>query len=428
MDKLFKHYAYPLNNYEFNYKGLVDNKYKPEKLGINGNGSINQFRHNLRQTSKYYDGLIFDGNPDKNAIAGISDVALENVEELAKKRANASIGMPYRKFRSDYSESEYPTNGKFSSSYFVQSGFCPVKSAKTKEECKAQDPNYTWIPNPIVIPNITKSFFKNDKDKINDKEGSGNCYKPRYSYLNNAAESSLTSGMVPSLIDDISDLNPSYLLGVSMGKPVMGSRDNEPARFQLLPCVEGFNNYLNKNINNQEKMLNENISTQMENFESDMAGSLLINRPEVSREYILPNSNNSMSEQFSPANDEEFANHLTTEEFTNYENFTTQNTPSISNYIQEDFRPTGADIRKAYYEVQYKEQPPFTETTTMPQVVEKKHWVDLKKLVKVPPKTLQNGVANVQKNEENDTLFGQNPILLFLILIFVMSVLYVGSY
>jgi hypothetical protein len=234
--------------------------------------------------------------------------------------------------------------------------------------------------------------------------------------------------MVPSLIDDISDLNPSYLLGVSMGKPVMGSRDNEPARFQLLPCVEGFNNYLNKNINNQEKMLNENISTQMENFESDMAGSLLINRPEVSREYILPNSNNSMSEQFSPANDEEFANHLTTEEFTNYENFTTQNTPSISNYIQEDFRPTGADIRKAYYEVQYKEQPPFTETTTMPQVVEKKHWVDLKKLVKVPPKTLQNGVANVQKNEENDTLFGQNPILLFLILIFVMSVLYVGSY
>jgi hypothetical protein len=428
MEKLFKNYAYPLNNYEFNYKGLVDNEYKPEKLGINGRGSVNQFRHNLRQTGKYYDGLIFAGNPNKKSIAGVSDVPLENASERIQKKANAEKGMPYRKFRNDYSEKEYPTNGKFSSSYFVQSGFCPVKSAKTEQECITQDPNYTWIPNPIVIPSSVKSFFKNNKDKINDKEGSGNCYKPRYSYLNNAAESDLTSGMVPSLIDDISDLNPSHLLGVSMGKPVMGTRDNEPPRFQLLPCVEGFNNYFNKNLNNQEKILNENISKHMENFESDMAGSLLINRPEVQREYILPNMDNSMSEQFSPANDQEFANHLTNEEFTNYEHFTQQNNPSISNYLQEDFRPTGADIRKAYYDVQYKPQPPFTETTTMPVVEEKKHWVELKKLSKVPSKVLQNGVKNEPKKEENDTIFGQNPILLFLVLLFVMSVLYVGSY
>ena len=267
MDKLFKNYAYPLNNYEYNYKGFVDNNYKPEKLGVNGNGTVNQFKHNLRQTSKYFDGLIIEGNPNKNTIAGITDVPSENVQERIKKQANAAIGMPYQKFRIDYPEREYPTNGKFSSSYFVQSGFCPVKSAKTQEECRTLDTNYTWIPNPIVIPSSVKSLFSNNKDKINDKEGSGNCFKPRYSYLNNAAESDLTSGMVPSLLDDVSDLNPSYLLGVSMGKPVMGTRDNEPARFQLLPCVEGFNNYLNKNINDQEKILNQNISKHMENFE-----------------------------------------------------------------------------------------------------------------------------------------------------------------
>jgi hypothetical protein len=116
MEKLFKNYAYPLNNYEFNYKGLVDNEYKPEKLGINGRGSVNQFRHNLRQTGKYYDGLIFAGNPNKKSIAGVSDVPLENASERIQKKANAEKGMPYRKFRNDYSEKEYPTNGKFSSS------------------------------------------------------------------------------------------------------------------------------------------------------------------------------------------------------------------------------------------------------------------------------------------------------------------------
>ena len=77
----------------------------------------------------------------------------------------------------------------------------------------------------------------------------------------NSAESNISAGLVPSLLDDVSDLNPAYLLGVSMGKPVMGSNDNAPPRFQLLPCVEGFNNYLNKNINYQEKIFNENILT-----------------------------------------------------------------------------------------------------------------------------------------------------------------------
>jgi hypothetical protein len=428
MDKLFKNYAYPLNNYEWNYKGLVDNKYKPSTLGVNGNGSPSQFKHNLRQTSKYFDGLILDGNPNKNSIAGISDVSFENIEERIKKNQNASIGMPYLKFRNDYPDSEYPTNGKFSSSYFVQSGFCPVKSAKNEEECKTQDRNYTWIPNPINIPSSVKSFFTKDKDKINEKEGAGTCYKPRYSYINNAAESDLTSGMIPSLLDDVSDLNPAHLLGVSMGKPVMGNRDNEPARFQLLPCIEGFNNYLNKNINYQEKMLNENISKHMENFESDMAGSLAINRPEVSREYIFPNNNNSLSENFSPANNEEFANYLTNENFENYEHFTNQGSPSISNYIQEDFRPTGVDIRKAYYDAKYKPQPPFTETTSIPNVPEKTHSIHTKYLVKDISKVLQNGVKNNDKKEENDTIFGQNPIFLLLLLIFIISILYVGSY
>ena len=371
MDKLFKNYAYPLNNYEWNYKGLVDNKYKPEILGIKGDGTINQFKHNLRQSSQYFKGLISEGNPNNDAIAGISDVSSENTQELIKKQTNDQIGMPYQKFRNDYSETEYPIKGKFSSSYFVQSGFCPVKSATTKQDCKSLDTNYTWIPNPIVIPEIVQKFFENSKDNINKKKGDGNCFKPRYSYVNNSAESNISAGLVPSLLDDVSDLNPAYLLGVSMGKPVMGSNDNAPPRFQLLPCVEGFNNYLNKNKNNQEKILNDNISKHMENFESDMAGSLLINRPEVSREYILPNLSNSMSENFSPANDEEFANHITNEEFADYENFTSNETPSISNYIQEDFRPTGADIRKAYYDVQYKEQPTFTETTSIPNVVEK---------------------------------------------------------
>jgi len=429
MESLFKNYAYPLNNYEWNYKGLVDNRYKPEKLGINGSGSVGQFKHNLKQSIKYFDGLILDGNPDANSVAGITDVASENSEERSKKNANASIGMPYRRFRNDYAESEYPTNGKFSSSYFVQSGFCPVNSVKTEQECNIQDPNYKWIPNPITVPDSVKSFFTQDKDKTNERKGNGTCFKPRYSYVNNAAESDIASGMIPSIMDDVSDLNPAYLLGVSMGKPVMGSRDSAPPRFQLLPCVEGFDNYLNKNINHQEKIFNDNISNNMENFESQIAGSLMIDRPQVSREFILPNSSNSMSENFSSVNDEEFADYITNEEFANPETFSNQmESPSISSYLQEDFRPTGADIRKAYHDVQYTHQPEFTETATMPVVEERKHWVDLQQLIRKPTKTLRNGVKPEVKKETDDTILGQNPIVLFLALLFIISVLYVGSY
>ena len=462
MDKLFKNYAYPLNNYEFNYKGFVENNYKPEKLGVRANGSVRQFKHNLRQTSTYFDGLIIKGNPNKNTVAGVSDVPYENVEERNRKNGNRSIGMPYLKFRNDYSESEYPTKGKFSSSYFVQSGFCPVKSAINKEECKAQDPNYTWIPNPIQIPKSVTSFFSNNKDKIHDKKGNGNCFKPRYSYVNNAAESDLTSGMIPSLIDDIADLNPANLLGVSIGKPVMGNRDNEPARFQLLPCVEGFENNLNKNINYQQKILNENISKQMENFQSDLAGSLYINRPQVSREYFLPHvnsinedfennqqqevrnsssienyvnedpknfTNSALRENYVNEDSENFTNSALRENYgnNNQENYGDYNQENYGEYNQENFQPSATNFSKEYQEVQYKEQPPFTETTNMPNIKEQKHWIDIKYLSRDPVKILQNGFKN-NNNEHNDLLFGQNPIMFFLILLFIISLLYVGSY
>ena len=392
IDKLFKTYSYPINNYEFNYKGLVDNKYKPEILGVNSRGTVRQFKHNLRQTDKYFDGLIFDGNPDKNAIAGISDVPIGNTDELIRKQQNASLGMPYNRFRIDYPESEYPTNGKFSSSYFVQSGFCPVESAKTKTECNILDPNYTWIPNPINIPDVSKLFYGEEKDKIHDKEGSGTCYKPRYSYLNNAAESDITSGMIPSMMDDVSDLNPIHLIGVSTGKPVLGSRDNQPPRFQLLPCVEGFHNYLNKNISSKEKILNQNILNNMEHFTSQLAGSLMIDRPNVNREYFLPNN-------------------------------TSNNNIQTSNYIQEDFEPSANDGTKHFTSVQYNNQ---IELPVSPLLINKIPNISSMRMDK--KKVIKNGVKNSKKKDKIDTILSYNPITLFLFFIFFISLIYVGSY
>ena len=245
MNNLFKEYAYPINNYNYNYKTFVDNNYSIGSMGVSSNPTLNQFKKNIKALNNFTKPLILDPIPTPNSVAGVGDVDYSDKEAAERARKGFKQQPPYNRFRSDYPESEYPTRGIYSSSYFVQSGFCPVASATSRQQCLSRDSNYIWMNNPINIPNPAKSFFKNQN--INSNSNSGSCYKPRYSYVNNANDNGLLEGLIPGIVGDVIDMNPGNFLNMLDGNAIPGSTDTTPPRFQLLPCVaEQFVGYNNK--------------------------------------------------------------------------------------------------------------------------------------------------------------------------------------
>lgn len=253
MSNLFNDYSYPKNNYNYNYSGVVKNKYDPKKLGVNNGATISQFKHNIKQGTKFMDGLIIEPTPGPSDIAGITDIEIGDVEAANKSRDNFFKTPPYKKFRQDYPENKYPTSGIYSSSYFLQSGFCPVSIAKSKAECLAMDPKYLWMPNMISIPKLSMPFFKKEANRQKDPESEGKCYKPRYSYINHASDSGMLDGLMPSVLGDVLDLNPGNFMNLLKDGYIEGNDNGGPPRFELLKCVEGFQSsyvreYISKNI------------------------------------------------------------------------------------------------------------------------------------------------------------------------------------
>lgn len=235
MNNLFKEYAYPINNYNYNYKTFVDNNYSIGKMGVNSNPTLGQFKNNINALNNFTKPLILDPIPTPNSVAGVGDVDFSDKQAAERARKGFLQQPPYNRFRTEYPESQYPTGGIYSSSYFVQSGFCPVTSATSRQQCLARDSNYIWINNPIQIPNLAKSFFKNQN--ITTNSNSGTCYKPRYSYVNNANDNGLLEGLIPGIVGDVIDMNPGNFIRTVEGNAVPGSTDTSPPRFQLLPCI-----------------------------------------------------------------------------------------------------------------------------------------------------------------------------------------------
>jgi hypothetical protein len=235
MNSLFKEYAYPINNYNYNYKTFIDNNYSIGKMGVNSNPTLSQFKKNVNALNNFTKPLILEPIPTPDTVAGVGDVDYSDKDAAEKARKGFTQQAPYNRFRYDYPESQYPTAGIYSSSYFVQSGFCPVASVTSQEQCLSRDSNYIWMNNPINIPNPAKSFFK--KQNSNSNSNSGTCYKPRYSYVNNANDNGLLEGLIPGIVGDVIDMNPGNFIRTVEGNAVPGSTDTSPPRFQLLPCV-----------------------------------------------------------------------------------------------------------------------------------------------------------------------------------------------
>jgi len=204
------HFIYPLNNYEFEYAEYVEQNMNPEKLGMSGDGDVDVLRNDLLSVGKYVGYMINDPIPETTSTA-YDGINKNDPIAVARYYCNEKQGKPYKRFDLDYPPHLYKTTGKYSSSYFIQNGFCPVSSATTEAECKARDKNYTW-----------------EGDK---------CYKPRYSYLNNASDSGILEGTLTSTIREIVDLNPYSFYRITQGKQIKPSKEGRPPRFKMVGCI-----------------------------------------------------------------------------------------------------------------------------------------------------------------------------------------------
>ena len=89
----------------------------------------------------------------------------------------------------------------------------------------------------------------------------------RSSYINNANDNDFMNGLVPSIGNDVLDLNPGNLFRIMDGNPIPGARENKPPRFELLPCKpEHFENYnlgKNKNLFIRQDVLGKSLSENL---------------------------------------------------------------------------------------------------------------------------------------------------------------------
>lgn len=231
---------YPINNHDFNYKEYTLNKYNPYTLGISNNTSIANLVNSSMKLNKYNQAILYNPTPNMNSVSGVSDVnnSDPNVQnELEKiKQQYTNMPLPYPTFKEDYPENIYPTKGEYASSYFLKVGQCKTKD--NQQNCIKK--NLKWVPNKPNLQNI-QSFFNLSKTKNNIKSlpkkiNNGNCYKPRFIYLNNKSKGSgILKGLTPSLFDDIMNITPERLMAIISGYSVGGGG--------LLPCKEGYVDY-----------------------------------------------------------------------------------------------------------------------------------------------------------------------------------------
>lgn len=235
---------YPLVNYEFDYKTAMRKMYNPYNLGITNKPTMSTLIDAPRKLKPYIDILAKDKFPNANTIAGVTDVINEDLtkKQMIDEYNKMDMTLPYPSFRKDYPECRYPTTGENSSSYFVKTGVCKTKIT---DEPTCKEKGYSWSISGSAPKDFSNYVKKNnDLDKSNttqnkqssnntNKSGTGVCYKPRYSYIDNSSRGFFNNnGMVPSLMNDMLSISPDKLFHVLSGYTVNGSG--------LLPCTEEF--------------------------------------------------------------------------------------------------------------------------------------------------------------------------------------------
>lgn len=295
-DKTSKSYVYPWKNFDFDYKGEVKKRFNPKKMGFKNDPYLNTFITNVSMLPNYIGVLLDKSVPDNQSKPGISD--LKNASNKGKiNKKYDKLGEPYPGF-----SKEYPTEvknilgmGKYSSSYFQKSGYCPAKGISHKD---CLNKKYYWITTDKIFTNV-KTNFKNMENSYNyvnlynsngqstsqssmlkdirgneyfivkGKNGNfserlnknvsktlnnnhfieikggkynglyfqnmaGKCQKPRYAYIENKPGSMIGDGLIGSVQQSIMELNPMEMTSILLTEK---STNN---KFKVLPCKEGF--------------------------------------------------------------------------------------------------------------------------------------------------------------------------------------------
>lgn len=278
---MLKDAIYPWRNYDWDYSNVVDKLYKPSALGASGKGTVNALVNDIDLLVKSIEGLIITPNPDKDSAAAMpgktndlvpcsNDVdTIKNLSDVRKdikiiqnklqtdpenqdlkNRLNKLINKTQVVLKScavlnslklDGLQQEQPykdpffnrkLDGENSSSYFAKVGVCPV-SIDNKKKCESK--GYKWMGNPL---------FKQSVKGINTTAGS--CFKDKYIYIDNKpgisiGEMKSFKGMIPSVINDFSQLSPDKLLFALNGFGIPG--------LDIQSCEEPFTN----NMHTQRK-------------------------------------------------------------------------------------------------------------------------------------------------------------------------------
>jgi hypothetical protein len=281
-NNLIKKLIYPWRNFDWDYSIIVEKNYNPIKHGASSKGTATALVNDISLLVKIIEGFIITANPNNQSGASDSskknndlvpcNVSLNNINNLNKKintlqniinkESNPLSKTIFRQIlfeligksqsiikscaklnslKEEELNQKKPYNsiffdkkldGENSSSYYALTGVCPSKISN-KVDC--ENKGYTWMGNPL---------FKSKNKGVDTKNGS--CFRGKYLYIDNKpglsiGETKSFKGLIPSLMQNLSELSPDKLAFAANGFGIPG--------LDIQQCGhESFVNYKSSNI------------------------------------------------------------------------------------------------------------------------------------------------------------------------------------
>lgn len=231
---------YPIVNHDFNYDQYTKSIYNPFSLGITNDTETDSMFDGGTRLLNYVGAIVNNPMPMNGTIAGLSDIDPEDTQLRDIKNQYKQMPLPYPSFLKDYPESKFQTTGISASSYFLKvDDTCPSK-INSEEDCIKK--GFKWVKTPPSMTPEISGFYQSAKTTtppksiVQEEKSEGTCWKPRFLYLDNSAKGiGIMRGLIPSIINDVTQLAPENIMSVLAG--YTGSQGG------ILPCPEGFIDY-----------------------------------------------------------------------------------------------------------------------------------------------------------------------------------------
>ena len=234
-----KNKVYPWINYDWDYTTFIDNNYNSDKTGVSPNGSWANLYKNPLGMLKLAKGFIIDPNPSKNSKAGDQD-QLDCNAVAPNNRAGCNA---LKEIRHMYRNQQKPKNssffdkkldGKNSSSYYYQVGYCTSEKIKNKNDCANSEGK--WFSDKCYKPRY--ALIKNEPG-IDFKKLGDNALTKIANFFSGSLE-----GNAVSTVGDILSFSPNNIIDIVNLK---NTRD-----FILEPCVEYMTGNYKEHFNTRE--------------------------------------------------------------------------------------------------------------------------------------------------------------------------------